>query len=359
MEQRIDEFLKEFKKNEDRYKKCCGKLETLINEILESSDMQVHGVYVRLKSSESIKRKIELKNFKYVSLAEITDIVGVRIVTYLESDVDKVSEILKKEFDVDEENSVDKREVPVNQFGYSSLHVVAGLTSQRFALKEYTIIKDLKFEIQIRSILQHAWAEIEHKLGYKSEVQLPKVASRNFSRIAALLEMADLQFNELSLTLNAYAESIEKKEKEELQDFPLDKITFQSFLKYNSKYVEIDEKICSLQNATYDNFFMIQDVILERLQFIQVLTVSELQNQLEEHSEAIVEVARILSGNNKGSGKVFRGTSLFFLVYIILCKNYNIGTYAVFCRTFFHESIFQDSMNMLTKVKMYLDENTG
>lgn len=82
-----------------------------------------------------------------------------RIITYFSEDVDKIASIIQSEFEVDEHNSVDKRiKLDPVRFGYLSLHYVVKLNSTRVRLSEYIIFKDLKVEIQIRSILQHAWA---------------------------------------------------------------------------------------------------------------------------------------------------------------------------------------------------------
>ena len=73
---------------------------------------------------------------------------------------------LQDQFYIDEKNSVDKRKaLGDREFGYLSLHRIAMVSPQRGKLIEYLRFKDEPFEIQIRSILQHAWAEIEHDLG--------------------------------------------------------------------------------------------------------------------------------------------------------------------------------------------------
>jgi putative GTP pyrophosphokinase len=87
-----------------------------------------------------------------------------------------------------------------------SLHYIAQLNTARSALVEYRKFSGIKFEIQIRSILQHAWAEIEHDLGYKSEVAIPRDLKRRFSRLAGLLEIADDEFATIRDQLDAHKE---------------------------------------------------------------------------------------------------------------------------------------------------------
>lgn len=87
------------------------------------------------------------------------------------------------------------------------MHYVVGMSLQRLSLCEYKMFRDLKCEIQIRSILQHAWAEIEHDIGYKNEIAIPKQMRRKFSRIAGLLEIADQEFVQIRSELEDYRKS--------------------------------------------------------------------------------------------------------------------------------------------------------
>jgi ppGpp synthetase/RelA/SpoT-type nucleotidyltranferase len=113
--------------------------------------------------------------------------------------------MVEREFVVDRTNSVDKRTLlDPDRFGYQSLHYVAALSVARTGLAEYGRFTGLRVEIQIRSTLQHAWAEIEHDLGYKSAAGVPRDIRRRFSRIAGLLELADEEFSVIRRDLDAY-----------------------------------------------------------------------------------------------------------------------------------------------------------
>jgi putative GTP pyrophosphokinase len=106
----------------------------------------------------------------------VTDLVGARVITYFADDVDRVARIIRNldNFEIDPRNSVDKRRaLQADQFGYQSLHLVA-LLSKRRIFTENREFEGLKIEIQIRSLLQHTWAEIEHAY-YKAERTLPGI----------------------------------------------------------------------------------------------------------------------------------------------------------------------------------------
>jgi putative GTP pyrophosphokinase len=173
-------------------------IEGLIVNILDGGKIDAHQVISRVKTVSSFAEKVRRKKYKYKFLSEVTDIVGVRVITYLARDVDRAHSLLRENFLIDSKNSIDKR-VPttVSQFGYQSLHVIAQLTPARATLPEYSRFEKLKFEIQIRSILQHSWAEIEHDINYKSVIELTPNIKRKLHRAAALLEQADEIFSEI------------------------------------------------------------------------------------------------------------------------------------------------------------------
>ncbi|SEW00533.1 ppGpp synthetase catalytic domain-containing protein (RelA/SpoT-type nucleotidyltranferase) [Chitinophaga sp. YR573] len=179
-----------------------------ISKILQDENIKVHAIYHRAKDLDSLIGKIASKDNKYSTLEEITDLSGLRVITYLESDVEKVEKILRTHLIIDESNSVDKRRKEANEFGYKSLHLVSTLQENWLSNPIYKSCRGLKSEIQIRSILQHAWAEIEHDLGYKSTEPVPYDLKRGFNRLAAGLESADIEFDRLVKLKEEYKKKI-------------------------------------------------------------------------------------------------------------------------------------------------------
>jgi putative GTP pyrophosphokinase len=190
------DLLSEFKENKELFDSFRERIVNLLKDLLSNSKIVTHQINSRTKTFDSLSNKIINKG-KYTDLNDITDIVGIRIITYLDSDVDQVEQLVRKEFEIDNHNSIDKRLLQTNEFGYRSLHLVGLLETSRLKLTEYERYKGLKFEIQIRSILQHAWAEIEHDLGYKGKSSIPDSYIRSFNRLSALLETADIEFDRL------------------------------------------------------------------------------------------------------------------------------------------------------------------
>jgi hypothetical protein len=108
--------------------------------------------------------------------------------------VEKVDQVIETEFSVTEKS--DKAEVLKQQerLGYQSIHYLVSLGPKRTSLPEYRPFKDMVAEIQVRTILQHAWAEIEHDIQYKSVETIPTSIRRRFMSLAGLFEIADREF---------------------------------------------------------------------------------------------------------------------------------------------------------------------
>jgi len=160
-----DRIMKEYDEKIRLYTEFGEKLKLLIRDIIKAKKQPYHSITFRPKEKTSLSRKISKPESEYAELADITDIAGLRIITYFGDDVDKIAQMIEEEFDVDRENTIDKRLLlDPDRFGYLSLHYVISLEKGRAKLIEYAKFQGLKAEIQIRSILQHAWAEIEHDL---------------------------------------------------------------------------------------------------------------------------------------------------------------------------------------------------
>lgn len=171
------------------------RVSDLLRQLLAERGIRVHTVEARVKERSSLARKVKEHEPPYASLRDVTDVLGARIITYFPDDVDIVGRLIEEEFAVDHANSNDPRaSIDPRHFGYSSLHRVVALSPAREALPEWAPLAGWRFEIQIRTILQHAWAEIEHDRGFHTESDVPAHVRRRWSRVAALLETADLEF---------------------------------------------------------------------------------------------------------------------------------------------------------------------
>lgn len=216
MENKKNSIIEEYKANREVYIRLGESMNSLIDMLLHTSGIQIHTIQSRVKEEDSLADKIQLKN-KYQKLSDITDIIGLRIITYYSSDTDRVEGVIKNEFKVDEKNTIDKRKRDdPERFGYMSLHYVVSLNEKRSNLIEYNQFKDIKFEIQIRTILQHTWAEIEHDLGYKSKNSVPLHIRRKFASLSGTLELVDGAFIDIKKALIEYDEEVKNQVKQQV-----------------------------------------------------------------------------------------------------------------------------------------------
>jgi putative GTP pyrophosphokinase len=176
----------------------CAEFQRLIREILASSEIDFAQIDPRTKSVESFVDKIRRKNDKYDNpIADITDLAGLRIIAYFAEDVMKIGALIEQHFAVDWEHS--KRQSGTSEpdrFGYRSDHYVVRFSKTRLRLPENQRFRKLAAEIQVRTVMQHAWAAVDHRLRYKSRnaSELPVEVRRRLYRLSALLEVADDQF---------------------------------------------------------------------------------------------------------------------------------------------------------------------
>lgn len=181
------------------YDDFARSIANVIQRCVEAENLVVHSITFRAKDVESFERKAArvspddpLSPRYRDPFDEITDKAGVRIITYFPSNVQSVAKIISSQFDIIE--AIERAPVQPDRFGYQSLHYIAGYTSDRTDLPEYEKFSGLVAEIQVRTILQHAWAEIEHDIQYKATEVLPSSIRRRFAALAGLIEIADREF---------------------------------------------------------------------------------------------------------------------------------------------------------------------
>lgn len=195
----VDEQVAAYTIKQPLYHEFAGALRALLTQLLAAKGIEVVTTEARAKTIESYRAKIEREDKNYTDpITQVTDLAGLRIITYQLADIDAVSEVISQSFEVDRANSIDKRQsLEEDRFGYISVHYVVRLESTRAGLPEYAAFAPLRGEIQVRTVLQHAWAAIDHKLRYKNKEEIPANLRRQLFRISALLETADEEFESL------------------------------------------------------------------------------------------------------------------------------------------------------------------
>jgi ppGpp synthetase/RelA/SpoT-type nucleotidyltranferase len=259
------------------------KLAQDANELLCKA-LQEQGIYVtamehRVKTERSLAGKLELKGAKYKSIEDVTDLVGLRVITFYTDDVDKVSVIASRIFDIDWKESVDKRKLhQLDAFGYNSLHYICRLKSG-----------SLRFELQMRTALQHVWSTIEHDVGYKGEVKIPSVYRRQFSRLAGMLELVDDEFSRLRIELTEYRRQMLTLVKNgKLNEVPLSSESFRSFLDLN-RFDYLNKRIAAVNQAEIYPVSMMS--FLPVLESFGLETLGDVQHFMDENNEDAYQLA--------------------------------------------------------------------
>jgi ppGpp synthetase/RelA/SpoT-type nucleotidyltranferase len=318
----LDKILNEYIDHCSLYSNFCARVKELIENLLKEKDFRVHSITSRVKAKDSLESKLKNSIVEYSKLEDITDIVGVRIITYFADDVDLIAKVIKKEFEIDEFNSIDKRSlIDPDRFGYLSLHYVVKISSSRLLLTEYNRFSNCKAEVQIRSLLQHTWAEIEHDLGYKSKQSTPREVTRAFSRIAGLLEIADLEFVRIRNDLKKYEQEVAKEIKITPKKILLNKSSLLAYIE-NSRFLkELDSDIAKLINEQIETEISNTqiDILISNLRYLGIEKIGNIDDLLIDHKKEIVGFAKEwLKG--KENIIVQRGDSLVYLATIIACS---------------------------------------
>ncbi len=176
------------------------------------------------------------------------------------------------------------------------MHYVVTLDNRRSDLLEYKAYKTQKFEIQIRSILQHAWAEIEHDIGYKSKGNIPDNIKRNFSRVAALLETSDLEFTKLRVRLTEYEQEVGQEIIENPNNVDLNDISLSSLIISSKVIKEIDELISQkTQTIIKANLKLLDTSSIPRLEYLNIINIEQLVSLLEQRKDEIVQFATLFN----------------------------------------------------------------
>ena len=247
-----------------------------VDKILKGNSIEVTASEARVKGRDSLMGKLVRKGHLYTSIYDITDLVGLRIITLFNDDVDRVAAFIAKTFDVDWSHSTDKRKMhSMDSFGYNSLHYICRLPLSMCEAHGCPELHDIRFEIQMRSTLQHAWAAMEHDLGYKSDIETPPEYMRMFNRLASLLELADEEFTRLRINVTEHRRKMEALISEgKLSEVALDGDTFNTYISHHP-FDKLTRKIAAInqgeiQEMSFEPFFpLLKEAGLESLQDVE------------------------------------------------------------------------------------------
>jgi ppGpp synthetase/RelA/SpoT-type nucleotidyltranferase len=171
----------------------------IITTLLDDAGINYLSITGRTKSVASFAAKAvrssDGKPLYDDPLTQITDVVGVRVITYLQSDVAAVAQLFADQLTIIDDRDLGEETARDGRFGYASRHLLVSSAA----------VRQWPASVQVRTVLQHAWAEFEHDIRYKGTVPAEHAPDldRRFTLAAGLLELADREFSEIRIRIQA------------------------------------------------------------------------------------------------------------------------------------------------------------
>lgn len=233
-------LIRQYIEQKELYEEYSEVSATLIKTFLINSHIPVYAIEQRTKGIDNLREKISRKRVQgrvYKKISDITDLSGVRIIVFFEDDIRRVNDILKGEFQFRRKDlGADTQERKKLLRGYVSVHSLITLKTSRARLSEYTRFKGLVCEVQVMSVLQHAWAEIEHGIGYKPKIRESELERSEiralFKKNADLVRRVDKNFVDIRKKHAALlADYSAKVEQRKLLLLPVNNETVRTYLR--------------------------------------------------------------------------------------------------------------------------------
>ena len=265
-EQYVEERIKEYSKTKILYEEFAEQILNILKAIIEEEnpEIKIASYSNRAKEVESLRKK--LRKDKYNENSEITDLAGVRIITYSKKDILFITGIIKNLFDIDFENSVDKtRTLGNDKVGYRGDHYVVSFKEERIQMPENKKFRSLKCEIQVTSLIAHTWSEITHEKGYKFEGKLPDDLERRKNLLAGMLELADMEMDAYVEAFDTYVHKIEREIEQGCLKYQINSMSLERFMAW--RFPVISPQV-----------FRDIDLILNELKLFGLKTIKELND---------------------------------------------------------------------------------
>jgi predicted RNase H-like nuclease/ppGpp synthetase/RelA/SpoT-type nucleotidyltranferase len=197
----VSKAVQRYAEQQPRLREVTDRVVDLVTTLLDDAGINYLSVTGRAKSVASFAAKADRTvggRPLYVDpLEEITDQIGVRVITYLHSDVAAVADLLRDQLTILDDRDMGQETAREGRFGYASRHLLVTADADGDVSPEVTAIRGHRAQVQVRTVLQHAWAEFEHAIRYKGTVPEEHAPDldRRFTLAAGLLELADREFS--------------------------------------------------------------------------------------------------------------------------------------------------------------------
>lgn len=259
----------DYKNNLTRLQSLETEIRHTIAQATRQEDLKYTTLEGRVKTIESVVDKAKRKSISDPML-ELNDIVGVRIIVLLKSHIKLFESLIKSEFDVIE---IDNKDHNSDGLGYRSEHFVCKLKDDLKG-RRYNNIKDLKFEIQLRTLCMHSWAALSHYLQYKSETDVPRELQQSLNALSGLFFVADAQFEQFFKNKNEYVRNIENTST--IADAGAAELNFDTLNSYIKR--RFPDRLSTVDNSSISE-------LISELKLFNIKTINDIDALLERQSK--------------------------------------------------------------------------
>ncbi len=317
----VEEVLVEFDRRKDSFVNLSKETVRLIETILCEEKIGIYSIQTRVKSRDKLKSKYVKREKNYKCLDDLSDIVGIRIITYYSDSIDRIAEIIDSEFTkcgpVD-----DKRIGKPESFGYSALHMDCAYSAKRLESTEYKRFAGARFEIQITTVLGHAWAEMHHAWYDSSDT--PPEEERRFLRLAAVLELAEQEFLEIRKKKDDREQIASVQVSAESPEIPITPESLKAFIEQKVFVKELDEKLEITHGRSIalnpDSIFLASLYVL--VNGVGICSIQDLENKMRFSGDAIIEYLRRMLDSSyfsksEPATSYYKGHSVFLFASLL------------------------------------------
>jgi ppGpp synthetase/RelA/SpoT-type nucleotidyltranferase len=245
-------FGKEYSRLAPRLNELASEAKFIVDAGLKALPVKIQTVTTRVKSEKSALQKLNSKQLNPDQLSHLTDLVGLRIVALFLTDLEAIIEMVKSKFKILKLQDWVTSSGSEDAFGYMSIHADVQLLDE-YAGPRYDELKDFTFEVQIRTILMDAWANVSHFLDYKGPSSIPEELRRDFYALSGLFYVADKHFEIFYSEAERSKElAIETVANKGVDDIPLNLDTLSALL--NSRYVDREDDTRSEISVLVEQF---------------------------------------------------------------------------------------------------------
>ena len=236
-----------------------------------------------------------------------------------------MAEIIEREFELDPHRSVDKRKTEPDRFGYHALNYICCHAKKRLADVEYKKYAGVWCEIQVTSILRHAWSEIEHEW-YDLKEAYPDEIKRRFFRLVGVFELVESEFIDLKKKRSDYQKSMDLQVEAEVPELALDFVSMKSLVTHDALIAKLDRAICERNDMILYAEVLDPTVALvaSAATCAGLSTVNQVRDSLKKYENALLEYVERTNTRSPTARRryprltIMRGISILELAFMLI-----------------------------------------